>query len=82
MASTTLAPVLVGTSSWVREVGRVMAGVVLIGSGAQIAVPLPFTPVPITGQTFAVLLIGGAYGVIRAGGTVLTYLALGSLCRV
>jgi biotin transporter BioY len=29
---------------------------------AQIEIPLPFTPVPITGQTFGVLLVGAALG--------------------
>jgi biotin transport system substrate-specific component len=33
---------------------------------AQVVIPLPFTPVPITGQTFAVLLAGAALG-SRAG---------------
>ncbi len=35
------------------------------GSPAQIAIPLPFTPVPLTLQTFAVLLTGAALGSLR-----------------
>lgn len=38
----------------------------LTALAAQLRVPLPFTPVPITGQTFAVLLAGAALG-SRAG---------------
>ena len=38
----------------------------LTASAAQVRIPLPFTPVPITGQTFAVLLAGAALG-SRAG---------------
>jgi biotin transport system substrate-specific component len=36
----------------------VVAGSVLTALAAHVSIPLPFTPVPITGQTFAVLLVG------------------------
>jgi biotin transport system substrate-specific component len=46
----------------------------------QVAIPLePFSPVPITGQTLAVLLIGAAYGAARGGITIALYLALGAM---
>lgn len=35
---------------------------VFIALAAQVAIPLPGTPVPVTGQTFAVLLVGAALG--------------------
>src|SRR5206468_4502850 len=38
----------------------------LTGGLAQLRIPLPFTPVPLTGQTFAVLLSGAALGSRRA----------------
>ena len=38
----------------------------LTGGLAQLRIPLPFTPVPLTGQTFAVLLSGAALGGRRA----------------
>lgn len=47
---------------------RVTTGVLVVGfalltaAAAQIRIPLPFTPVPITGQTFAVLLSGAVLG--------------------
>lgn len=40
----------------------VVAGSALIALAAQIAIPLPFSPVPVTGQTFAVLLVAAALG--------------------
>ena len=40
----------------------VVSGAALIGALAQVAVPLPFTPVPLTGQTLGVLLVAGALG--------------------
>ena len=39
---------------------------VVTGLAAQIAIPLPWTPVPLTGQTFAVLLSGAVLGAPRA----------------
>src|ERR1035441_7967948 len=44
---------------------------------AQISIPLPFSPVPITGQTFAVLLSGAVMGWRRAFVSQVAYLAEG-----
>ena len=44
---------------------------------AQIAVRLPWTTVPITGQTFAVLVTGGALGAKRGAGALTMYMLLG-----
>src|SRR2546428_4175023 len=44
---------------------------------AHIAIPLPFTPVPITGQTFAVLLTGAALGARLGTASMLAYIAEG-----
>lgn len=76
-APLTLRTALVPRTSVLGEVALVLAGVGLIALSAQIAIPLPFTPVPITGQTFAVLLVGSAYGALRGGATLLAYLAAG-----
>ena len=46
---------------------------------ARIAIPLLFTTVPITGQTMAVLLTGAALGKWRGAGSLLFYIAEGSL---
>lgn len=56
-----------------------VAGSTLIALLAQVSIPLPFTPVPITGQTLGVLLIGAAYGPALGSATVLLYLGWGAL---
>jgi biotin transport system substrate-specific component len=61
----------------VRDVVLVMAGVVLVALCAQITIP--WHPVPLTGQTFAVLLVGGLYGMVRATVTLAAYFAVGLL---
>lgn len=49
----------------VTQVALVLGGAAFVGLAAQMAVPLPFTPVPLTLQTFAVLLTGAALGSLR-----------------
>ncbi|MFP4149989.1 MAG: biotin transporter BioY [Nitriliruptoraceae bacterium] len=63
--------------SRVKDVALVGAFAAAIGLSAQIAVPLPFTPVPVTGQTFAVLLGAAALGAGRATLGASLYLVLG-----
>ncbi|QES50156.1 biotin transporter BioY [Streptomyces venezuelae] len=46
----------------VRDAVLVAGGAALTGLAAQIAVPVPGSPVPVTGQTFAALLVGTALG--------------------
>ncbi|HLB03877.1 MAG TPA: biotin transporter BioY [Gaiellaceae bacterium] len=55
----------------------VVGGAALIAVSAQISIPLPFTPVPITGQTFSVLLVGAALGTVRGGASGLLYVVAG-----
>ena len=55
----------------------VLAGTALVAAAAQISVKLPFTPVPITGQTFAVLLVGASLGCVRGTASAMLYLWLG-----
>jgi biotin transport system substrate-specific component len=57
----------------------VAGGATLISLAAQVAIPLPFTPVPITGQTFAVVLVGAALGTARGGAAGLLYILIGIL---
>lgn len=52
-------------ASRVRDVALVLGGAALTGLAAQIAVPVPGSPVPVTGQTFAALLVGTALGAGR-----------------
>jgi len=55
-----------------------LTGSVLIALSARVAIPLPFSPVPVTGQTFAVLLVGAALGRWRGAAAVIAYLAEGA----
>lgn len=61
----------------VRFAVLLVAGTAFLAASARIAVLLPFTPVPITGQTLAVLLVGALYGSRLGGATLLGYLAEG-----
>jgi biotin transport system substrate-specific component len=58
-----------------RDLVLIVGGVVFIALCAQIVIP--WHPVPLTGQTFAVLLIGGLYGLWRAVVTLSAYFAIG-----
>ncbi|TXS29750.1 biotin transporter BioY [Streptomyces sp. ms191] len=48
-----------------RDIALVVGGAALTGIAAQIAVPVPGSPVPVSGQTFAALLVGTALGARR-----------------
>jgi len=79
---TTIAPTITQrlfpkTNQLVRDILLVIGGSLLMAVFAQIRLPLPFTPVPITGQTLAALLVGAALGKNRAGLSILLYLGLG-----
>lgn len=54
------------------------AGSLFLALTAQIIIPLPYTPVPITGQTFGVLLIGALLG--SGTGSLATVLYLLQAC--
>lgn len=62
-----------------RDVVLVAGFTVAIALGAAVAVPLPGTPVPVTGETLVVLLGAAALGRARATVGTLAYLALGVL---
>ena len=61
------------------KVIAVAMGSLLIAGLAQITVKLPFTPVPFSGQTLGVLLVGGALGSTLGVASVLLYLAEGAI---
>ena len=69
-----------GTAGWLRDVILILLGALLVAALAQIEIPLPFTPVPITGQTFGVLLVGAALGSKRGAASLISYLMLGTIC--
>jgi biotin transport system substrate-specific component len=61
----------------VRDAILVLAGAALVGLCAQVSVPLGFTPVPLTLQTFGVLLTGATLGWRRGLVSLLVYAGLG-----
>ncbi|MGY9080455.1 MAG: biotin transporter BioY [Candidatus Nanopelagicales bacterium] len=59
------------------QIALVFSGAVFVGIAAQVAIPLPFTPVPLTLQTFAVLLAGAALGSLRGVASMALYALMG-----
>jgi len=70
-----LAEVLPGTLT--RSGVTIVAGAALTALAAQVSLPVPGSPVPVTGQTFAVLLTAAALGPLRGLASQGLYLALG-----
>ena len=62
-----------------RDLVLVLAAVALTAACAQISIHVPGLTVPITGQTFAVLLSGAALGASRGATAMLLYVALGMI---
>jgi biotin transport system substrate-specific component len=65
--------------SAVRDVLLTLGAAGAVGLAAQIAIPVPGSPVPITGQTFAVLLAGATLGAARGAAGMLIYVLAGVL---
>ncbi|WP_299527484.1 biotin transporter BioY [uncultured Streptomyces sp.] len=59
------------------DTALVLGGAALTGIAAQIAVPVPGSPVPVTGQTFAALLVGSALGARRGFLALAAYAVIG-----
>ena len=55
-----------------KNIILVLSGTIFLALMSQLTIPLPFTPVPITGQTFAVMFIGLVYGKKLGSSTLLT----------
>lgn len=70
-----LADLIPGTR--VRDVVLMLIGTAFITVAGYITIPLPFTPVPISLATFAVLLTGAALGPLRGSASAGLYLVLG-----
>jgi biotin transport system substrate-specific component len=58
------------------DIALILGGAALTAVAAQIAIPM--WPVPITGQTFAVLLVGAVLGASRGALSMITYFSLGA----
>ena len=81
---TTLAPTLSTrffprSAAWMRDLLLVSSGALLVALLAQVRIPLPFTPVPLTGQTFGVLLVSATFGAKRGASSMTLYTLLGAL---
>jgi biotin transport system substrate-specific component len=74
-----LVPIRVGErlGTRVRHIALVVAGTLFVSLCAQVYIPT--LPVPFTGQTFGVLLVGGALGFRRGLVALLLYLAIGAI---
>ncbi|MFF4230020.1 biotin transporter BioY [Streptomyces sp. NPDC001820] len=64
-------------ASRTKSIALVVGGAALTGIAAQIAVPVPGSPVPVSGQTFAALLVGTALGARRGFLSLALYAVVG-----
>lgn len=77
--SLTLADVAMPRAGWIVNTLLVVAASLVTAAAAQVEIRLPWTPVPVTGQTFAVLLCGAVLGARRAFLAQMLYLAEGGM---
>jgi len=68
-----------GTAAWLRSGGIVLAGSAFIAVCAHVVLPLNFTPVPLSMQTFAVLVLALVLSPRMAAATMTAYLVEGAL---
>lgn len=69
----------VPVQTWVYHLLLVVGGSLFLALSAQIAIPLPFTPVPVSAQSLAVLMIGVLLGARKGAASVLLYLTEGAM---
>ena len=74
----TLTSAVLAPLDWARSLALVVGFSLLTALAAQVAIPLPWTPVPITGQTFAVLLTGALLGSRLGALAMIAYLIEGA----
>ncbi len=68
---------VISRSTAVTQVSLILSGTIFLAVMAQISFPIPGSPVPFTGQTLGVLLLGTAYGASLGFSTVAFYLLMG-----
>lgn len=78
-STATLRGALISRSTVATKIALVVGGATFLALLAQISVPVPGSPVPVTGQTLGVLLLGSAYGASLGFTTFATYLLVGFL---
>ena len=74
---TTLRNAIGVEDSVVSKFGFTIGGILFLAAMAQISIPIPGSPVPVTGQTLGALLIGTAYGSTLGFTTLFFYLLAG-----
>ena len=73
----TLKSAFISRTTVVTQISLILGGTVFLAAMAQISFPIPGSPVPFTGQTLGVLLLGTAYGASLGFSTVAFYLLMG-----
>lgn len=66
-----------GTALWVKRAGLVVLGAAIHIAAAKVQVPVWPSPVPVTMGSFAVLMLGTAYGPRLGLATIMVYMVLG-----
>lgn len=74
----TLTSAVLAPLDWTQRLALVVAFSLLMALSAQFVIPLPWTPVPITGQTFVVLLTGALLGSRLGALAMIAYLIEGA----
>ncbi|MBU6313641.1 MAG: biotin transporter BioY [Actinomycetales bacterium] len=75
--TTSLRTFLLPRTSALSNSVLIVGGVIFISALAQIAIPVPGSPVPVTGQTLGVLLVATTYGASLGCATFALYLLAG-----
>ncbi len=66
-------------AGWMTDTVLVVAGALFVAAAAQFSISIePLSPVPITGQTFAVLLVGASYGALLGSASLALYVFMGA----
>jgi biotin transport system substrate-specific component len=73
----TLKSAFISRTTAVTQISLILGGTIFLAAMAQISFPIPGSPVPFTGQTLGVLLLGTAYGASLGSSTVAFYLLMG-----
>lgn len=76
-STATLRSIAAPRSTAVTHALFILGGTGFIAAMAQVSIPVPGSPVPVTGQTLAVLLVGTTYGARLGLATFATYLLAG-----
>lgn len=69
-------PIPVGAKAFSWPLSVVL-GALVVAVSAQFALPLPFSPIPMTLQGFAVIVVGGLFGAAAGAGALVLYLVAG-----